>query len=54
MPQVNPEAVNQLRLPVSIIHGTVKKLEVGDARTASKSAEERVSERERERMREKK
>eukprot|EP00903_Cladosiphon_okamuranus_P017946 g16513.t1 len=26
--QVNPEAVNQLRLPVNIIHGTVKKLEV--------------------------
>ncbi|CAM9659912.1 unnamed protein product, partial [Ectocarpus sp. 8 AP-2014] len=26
--QVNPDAVNQLRLPVNIIHGTVKKLEV--------------------------
>lgn len=25
---MNPEAVNQLRLPVNIIHGTVKKLEV--------------------------
>lgn len=26
--QVNPQAVNQLRLPVNIIHGTVKKLGV--------------------------
>lgn len=31
--QVNPEAVNQLRLPVTIIHGTVKKLEVRSLRT---------------------
>lgn len=27
---MNPEAVNQLRLPVNIIHGTIEKLEVGD------------------------